>query len=94
MEASDGIQSLMKLENWGIRYEKDILNLDPLLAFNHILEFYEKMSPNLKLMSIYMPHYKPNKQFMQSSIKKIIEVMQTEAIQIGFTVQYSTLEYR
>ena len=32
-------------------------------------------------MSIYLPHYQPNKGFMKSSIKKIVEVMQQEAKQ-------------
>ena len=38
-------------------------------------------SDNLKLMSIYMPHYRPNKDFMKSSIKKVMKVIQQEAKQ-------------
>ena len=40
---------------------------------------YETFSENLKLMSIYMPHYSDKKSFMVSAIKRIVRDMQIEA---------------
>jgi len=42
---------------------------------------YGKMSANMKVMSIYIPYYKPNKEFMQTSIAKIVDMIKTEALQ-------------
>ena len=44
-------------------------------VLDHINEMYDAMSDNLKLMSIYMPHYTEDKSFMQHSIAKFIEVI-------------------
>ena len=44
-------------------------------VLDHINEMYDAMSDNMKLMSIYMPHYTEDKSFMQHSIAKIIEVI-------------------
>ena len=44
-------------------------------VLDHINEMYDAMSDNLKLMSIYMPHYTEDKSFMQHSIAKFMEVI-------------------
>jgi len=79
-EGVDG--RIFPLHFWGELHQKKELGQNALVVFNHMLGGYERhCSENLKLMSVYMPHYRPNKDFMKSSIKKMIKVIQQEAKQ-------------